>query len=133
MLETLLGMHLARRRTLGRESALDDPRVMALHRQSAPELLRSGMLRLRMLRIAGRPAAGCLALLANDARLLFYLTGFDPALSYESSGTILLGSMLEEAVAEGRRELHFLRGGEHYKHAWGAVDRINAAIRLRPT
>ena len=32
--------------------------------------------------------------------------------------------MIEAAVREGRNELHFLRGGESYKHAWGGVDRI---------
>ncbi len=45
---------------------------------------------------------------------------------HESPGTILLGAMIEEAAAEGVAELHFLRGAEAYKYAWGATDRHNA-------
>jgi hypothetical protein len=40
--------------------------------------------------------------------------------------------MIEEAVKEGRRELHFLRGAEAYKYAWGATDRMNMTRRLVP-
>ena len=37
--------------------------------------------------------------------------------------------MIDAALAEGRREIHFLRGDEAYKYAWGARDRMNAACR----
>ena len=70
-------------------------------------------------------AAAVHALLGSD-RILFYLSGFDPAFRFESPGTILLGAMLEQAIAEGRREANFLRGAEAYKYAWGARDRFNA-------
>ena len=40
--------------------------------------------------------------------------------------------MIEQAISEGRRELHFLRGKEAYKYAWGQNDRMNSAIRLTP-
>ena len=56
----------------------------------------------------------------------FYLSGFDPGFAFESPGTILLAHMIEEAAREGRSEVHFLRGGEAYKYAWGGVDRMNA-------
>ncbi len=64
--------------------------------------------------------------------MLLYLTGFDVARAYESPGAILLGDLIGWALAEGRRELHFLRGGEGYKYGWGAVDRFNAVRRLFP-
>jgi hypothetical protein len=32
---------------------------------------------------------------------------------------------MEEAIRDGAREFHFLRGGEGYKYGWGAVDRYN--------
>ena len=70
--------------------------------------------------------------LLGPGRILFYLSGYDAARGYESPGTLLVGAMLEEAVREGRREAHFLRGGEAYKYAWGAVDRPNHACRLTP-
>ena len=50
----------------------------------------------------------------------------------ESPGAILLGELIAWALAEGWRELHFLRGDEDYKYAWGATDRFNAARRLLP-
>ncbi len=40
--------------------------------------------------------------------------------------------MIEWGLAEGWRELHFLRGDEDYKYAWGAVDRFNATRRVLP-
>ena len=34
----------------------------------------------------------------------------------------MLGHAVERAIGEGFREVHFLRGREPYKYAWGAVD-----------
>ena len=51
---------------------------------------------------------------------------------FQSPGAILLGELIAWALAEGWRELHFLRGDEDYKYAWGATDRFNAARRLLP-
>ena len=80
----------------------------------------------------GAVAAACYALLAGRERILFYLSGFDAEWSFVSPGTLLLAAMLEEAIAEGRREADFLRGREGYKYAWGGVDRVNGACRLVP-
>ena len=71
-----------------------------------------------------------LALLA-PGRIFFYLSGYDAARRFVSPGTLLVGAMLEQAVAEGRTEAHFLRGRESYKYAWGAVDRLNASGGFR--
>jgi CelD/BcsL family acetyltransferase involved in cellulose biosynthesis len=48
-----------------------------------------------------------------------------------SPGTQIVAHAIEEAVREGAEEFHFLRGGEAYKYAWGAVDRQNTALTLR--
>jgi CelD/BcsL family acetyltransferase involved in cellulose biosynthesis len=64
--------------------------------------------------------------------VFLYLSGFDASRAHESPGAILLGGLIEWALAGGRRELHFLRGDEDYKYAWGAEDRFNAARRLVP-
>lgn len=108
----------------------EDSRIAALRRLAAPALLDTGVLRLALLRIGGEIAAGCYGLLAPH-RLLLYVSGFDPRFAYESPGTILLGRLIEDAAAEGR-EVHFLRGGEAYKYAWGGVDRMNATRSLVP-
>ena len=132
LLEDMFHLHGTRWFVLGQAGVLADPRVRAFHRLAAAALLGIGVLRLQVLRIGNRAAAACYALLAGTDRLLLYLSGFDPAFDFQSPGTILLGAMAEQALGEGRRELHFLRGGEAYKYAWGGVDRTNIALRLTP-
>lgn len=129
-LDALVSLHRARWGARGEPGGvLADPRVVALHREAAPGLLARGALRLQVLHLGGAPAAAHHALLGG-CRVLLYLTGFDAARARESPGAILLGDLIEWALAQGWRELHFLRGGEGYKYAWGAVDRFNAARRL---
>jgi CelD/BcsL family acetyltransferase involved in cellulose biosynthesis len=131
-LGALVALHRARWGARGEPGGvLADPRVLALHREAAPGLLAEGALRLQVLHLGGAPAAAHYALLGGG-RVLLYLSGFDAARARESPGAMLLGDLVEWALAEGWRELHFLRGDEEYKYGWGAVDRFNAARRLLP-
>lgn len=131
LMAELVRLHQARWTAAGEPGTLADPRVLAFHADAAPMLLEAGLLRLQVLRLGDAVAAAVLALL-GPGRILFYLSGYDAARAYESPGTLLVGAMLEEAVREGRREAHFLRGSEAYKYAWGAVDRPNHTCRLIP-
>lgn len=131
--ETLVRLHQARWARQGEPGGvLADPRVLRFHRAALPRLAACGALRLHALRFGAETVAVYHTLRAGPGRLLFYLSAFDEAHAYESPGTILLGHILERAIAEGVRELHFLRGGEAYKHAWGARDRTNLGRRLLP-
>jgi CelD/BcsL family acetyltransferase involved in cellulose biosynthesis len=131
-LDALVSLHSARWDARGEPGGvLADPRVLALHRAAAPQLLAQGALRLQALRLGGAPAAAHYALLGGG-RVLLYLSGFDAARARESPGAILLGDLIAWALSEGYRELHFLRGDEDYKYAWGAADRLNAVRRLLP-
>lgn len=129
LLDHLIALHGARWQGRGEPGVLADPRVLAFHRAAAPALLEAGVLRLEALSLRGRIVAVVHALLASD-RICFYLGGFDPNAAFESPGTILIGHMIEEAAREGRQEAHFLRGGEAYKYAWGAIDRPNVGLSL---
>jgi CelD/BcsL family acetyltransferase involved in cellulose biosynthesis len=129
VLDTLIALHAARWQARGEPGVLADPHVRAFHRLAAPGLLSAGVLRLAALRLRGR-IAGVIHALLSPGRICFYLAGFDPEAAFESPGTLLLGHMIEEAAREGRREAHFLRGDEAYKHAWGAVDRRNRGRSL---
>ncbi len=129
LLDALFRLHEAR---WAGDGVVADPRVRAFHRDAAPLLLAAGALRLAVLRFGARIVAAYYTLLAGPRRILFYLSGYDPDHARESPGTVLLGAMIETAVREGRTELHFLRGGERYKYAWGGVDRMNATCRLVP-
>jgi len=132
MLSELVRLHQARWTAQGEAGALSDLAVLACQREAAPALLHAGALRLKTLRIGGVVAAACYTLLAGRDRILFYLSGFDAAHGFFSPGTLLLASMIEQAITEGRREANFLRGGEAYKYAWGGVDQPNMACRLTP-
>lgn len=125
----LIRLHQARWEQAGEPGILADPRVLAFHADAQPRLLDAGLLRLLALRLGGGPVAAAFLQLLQPGRALFYLAGFDPTLAYNSPGTLLLGCALERAAAEGR-EVHFLRGAESYKFAWGAEDRPNQACRL---
>ncbi len=122
---------LHRQRWSGRNQAgvLADPAVQAFHASAGPGLIDAGLLRLEALSLEGVVSAAIYALL-SPGRIYFYLSGFTPGAAYQSPGTILLSHMVEAAREEGRTEAHFLRGGEAYKYAWGAVDRHNTGYSL---
>lgn len=132
MLETLIRLHRSRWLAQAEHGVLTDPKVLAFQREAAPALLQAGVLRLQTLEAGGVTVAACYTLLAGDDRILFYLSGYDPAFAAISPGTLLLASLIEQAIAEGRREADFLRGREAYKYAWGGVDRLNRCCRLVP-
>jgi CelD/BcsL family acetyltransferase involved in cellulose biosynthesis len=131
LLQQLMRLHQDRWRDDG-PGVFADPRVRAFHRAAAPGLLARGLLRVDVLRIGQCIAAAYYVLLDRAGRILLYLSGYDRAYARESPGTILLGAIVERALREGWRELHFLRGRESYKYDWGAVVQKTAARRLVP-
>lgn len=131
-LDALMELHGERWTSRGEPGVLADPRVVRFHRDAGRKLLANGTLRLYTLRLGGTIAAACMTLLAPPARLLLYLSGFDAAHAFESPGTIVLGAIIEDAIRAGLREVHFLRGREDYKYAWGATDRMNSVRRFLP-
>jgi CelD/BcsL family acetyltransferase involved in cellulose biosynthesis len=128
-LELLFRLHKARWSERG-EAGLINQRVEHFQREALPGLARAGLVRLYTLRIGGEPAASYYGFLHRD-RAYGYLTGFDPAFSFESPSVTLLAHVIERAAAEGAREMHFLRGREPYKYEWGAIDRWNRRRSFR--
>jgi CelD/BcsL family acetyltransferase involved in cellulose biosynthesis len=121
LLAALFALHATRWSQQSLPGVLVDNRVQAFHRLAAPELLRARLLRLFGLRINGRLVAVFHGL-ADGRRLHAYLSGYDPTLPHPGLGAMLLGRAIRTADAEGLGELHFLRGDEPYKYAWGGVD-----------
>ena len=111
------------------DGVLADPR-MAAPGEAVPALAASGAACVHALHLGDACAAAALVLRA-PGRWLLYLGGFDPACCFESPGTLLIGHLIEQAIAAGVREIDFLRGAEAYKYAWGARDRCNTTRRLR--
>lgn len=126
----LVRLHRLRWRSRGEGGVLADERVLAFHREALPRLDAAGLLRLYTLALDDRIVAASYGF-HHAGRGYSYLTGFDPAFAFESPGQILLAHAIEEALAEGAREFHFLRGQEPYKYEWGAVDRWNRRRSFR--
>ena len=120
----LIDLHRARWQARSQPGVLADQNVRAFHRRAIARLAGEGVVRLYGLRIAEKLAAVYYGF-TDRRRAYVYLTGFDPAFSFESPGTLLLGHVITASWQRGIREFHFLRGGERYKYTWGAVDRFN--------
>ena len=131
LLAVLFGLHevgWAQRGEPG--GVLADVRVKACLTEAAPGLLRAGALLVAALRVGPEIAAACMALREPD-RLLLYLGGFSAVHAACSPGSLLVAGLAEQAIAEGVKEIDFLRGNEAYKYAWGASDRHLATLSLR--
>jgi CelD/BcsL family acetyltransferase involved in cellulose biosynthesis len=131
-LDALFELHGARWQERGECGVLADPTVQAFHREAAKSLLALDRLRLHGLRVDGRLVAVFYSF-ADHSRLHAYLGGFDPTVPHPGLGALMIGHAVQEAVREGLREFHFLRGREPYKYAWGAADRPSRGRRLEPT
>ena len=126
----LFRLHESRWESRGEAGVLADDPVRAFQRDAAPALQAEGLLRLYMLRI-GEDVAAAYYGLAHKDQAFAYMTGFDPAFAFESPGTIILAHAIEQALAEGVRTFHFLRGQEAYKYEWGAAERWNSRREFR--
>jgi CelD/BcsL family acetyltransferase involved in cellulose biosynthesis len=130
VLDALFALHGTRWRARGEAGLLADATVRSFQRDAVPDLQAAGLLRLDALRIGGRTIAVHYGL-RHGTRAYVYLSGFDPAYSFESPSVVLLAHAIEEALTEGVREVHFLRGRESYKYGWGAEDRWNLRRSFR--
>ncbi len=115
----------------GEAGVLAHPAVAAFHAEATPALLRPAVLRLYVLRIAGRAVAALYGLM-HRRRFYCYIGGFDPEYRHLSPGSLLIGHAIERAIAEGALEFDFLRGRESYKYLWGAKDRVIYRRALQP-
>jgi CelD/BcsL family acetyltransferase involved in cellulose biosynthesis len=129
-LDDLFRLHQERWHKRGEAGVLADPVVRAFHRDAARAFCEAGILRLYRLRISDT-VAGVYYGFQHSGNAYAYLGGFDPEMTRLSPGAQLLDHAIRAALAEGVREFHFLRGGESYKYAWGAVDRLNISRTFR--
>jgi CelD/BcsL family acetyltransferase involved in cellulose biosynthesis len=126
----LFRLHERRWHRVSGQGVCADPVVRRFHLSAAKWLLDAGMLRLYLMRIGNSLVAAYYGFVTNHTAYA-YLSGFDPDCAEFSPGAQIVGHAIGEAVREGAREFHFLRGGEAYKYSWGAVDRLNTARTLR--
>jgi CelD/BcsL family acetyltransferase involved in cellulose biosynthesis len=130
MLDDLFRLHKARWRSRGEPGVLAGPAVQQFHRDAARAIGAEGMVRLYRLRI-GDVVAAMYYGFAWQSRSYAYIGGFDPDMPRLSPGALILHHAIVAAINEGCAEFDFLRGGEAYKYAWGALDRRNLARTWR--
>jgi CelD/BcsL family acetyltransferase involved in cellulose biosynthesis len=129
-LAPLFGLHRIRWGEMkGESGVLAEPGVEPFHRHVAEGFSRRGWLRVWRLLAGGLPACVIYGF-AWRGLAAFYISGFDPRWARYGPGTLTIGFAVEDLIAEGVRELHFLRGREPYKYVWGARDRVNRTLRL---
>lgn len=130
IMQDLFTLHAKRWAIRGEAGVCAEPAVRAFHFDAARAFVRAGMLRLYRVNVGERVAAVYYGFFHN-CRAYAYLGGFDPDMSRLSPGALALHHAIIEAIREGAREFHFLRGAESYKYAWGATDRWNRARTFR--
>jgi CelD/BcsL family acetyltransferase involved in cellulose biosynthesis len=128
LFKTFLHLHSTRWSRQKSAGVLAGIALQTFHREAGLALLQLGALRLYALR-ASTQIIATIYCFHWRAQVLYYLSGFDPAFSQFSPGTLLIGHAIEEAIRESATEFDFLRGQEKYKYAWGAKDRPNYSLR----
>jgi CelD/BcsL family acetyltransferase involved in cellulose biosynthesis len=112
-----------------RGSSLDSPRRQGVLRDFAAAAQRRGWLRLTVMEADGSPVAAMLGWRVGDS-YAYYNSGFDPAWSQRSVGTVLITSTIRAAIEEGASEYDFLLGTEDYKGRFAAASREAATVVL---
>jgi CelD/BcsL family acetyltransferase involved in cellulose biosynthesis len=124
LLPELVRLHTLQWTGRGMSGVLSDERVLRFHAHAVPKLAEKNLCRFYALLI-GKTMVAVYYGFIDRGRAYAYLTGYDPAFADQSPGLILVEHAMEQAIREGAREFHFLRGGEAHKYEWGATARWN--------
>ena len=125
-LDAFLRLHRLARGDKGRFMSAQ---VEAFFRRVADEFMALGWLRLDLLEHAGRPLAATFAFQSATTYYLYNMA-FDPAARTLAPGIVLLGALIERAIAEGLAQFDFLRGLERYKLELGGEPRRLTCVRV---
>lgn len=98
--------------------------------RAGPGLARGGWLRVYLLHLQGRVAAGTICF-PSSTGLLLWGTGFDEAMRAWSPGIVMFSMALQHAIRERAASFDFLRGEARYKAELGAVETPICNVSLR--
>lgn len=127
--DDVVRLHGARFQACGRKSAFLRPELAAFHRSVLTSLSMAGRARVHLMKLCGRTIAGLYGF-SVGRNFFFYQSGFDPAYSRFSVGTLVLGSAIRTAIETGHSKFDFLRGTEPYKRLWADNSCQLCAVRL---
>jgi len=127
-LQDLFRLHQANWTRRGEPGSFDTEEKRSFYRELARCLVPMDRLRLYSLKVDGVTVAANLGF-SLDGEWYGMQAGYDEEWSKHSVGAILQGQLLQGLISEGFRRMHFLRGGEPYKHQhWGAIDQFQAEL-----
>ncbi|HRK20381.1 MAG TPA: GNAT family N-acetyltransferase [Fimbriimonadaceae bacterium] len=92
-------------------------KIRDFHREWAVLAAEREWLWMSRLELEGKPV-GAIYAMRKGGTCFFYQSGFDPAHSAISPGTLLVASTIRRAIEEGLSQFDFLRGDEPYKRRW---------------
>jgi CelD/BcsL family acetyltransferase involved in cellulose biosynthesis len=124
-------LDLHRRSRVGKAKFMD-ARMEAFFRRAVGALAARGGARLWFLDTERGPIASFVCL-EWDGSVGLYNSGFHPDHASLAPGLVLLGAMIEDAIARGKRRFDFLRGEERYKYEFGPTSEDVYAIRVART
>lgn len=127
----LVDLHQRRRRSLGEPGCFASRVFHDFHYEVATRLLGRNQLRLSWMELDGTPAAAEYHF-ADPTATYAYQGGVDPDRLAEEPGRLSTILCLKAAIAEGHKQLDFLRGDEPYKAHWRATPRETYDYRIIP-
>jgi hypothetical protein len=124
--QLFLNLH---RRSRQEKAAFMDSNRERYFRDLAATFQKKGWLRLSLLEINQEPAATFFSFRDGQTEYVFN-SGYDPAIHRFSPGIILAALCIREAIRDGLKIFHFLRGTEDYKYRLGGREEKIYRIRL---
>ena len=119
------------RQAPGEKAGFFTPDRERFFRRLAADLFLMGLARLDVLELGGEVVACTFSYDYRDA-LALYNSSFRPDLAKLAPGMVLVGSLIERSIAEGKRYFDFLRGEEGYKKRFGPAPRAVYELALGP-
>ncbi|MGH9482381.1 MAG: GNAT family N-acetyltransferase [Terriglobales bacterium] len=129
----LFRLHNLRRAHLRGRGLFSSSVLRDFHRRAALQLAAAGAARIYLLRTPAAVIAALYGFAAGAspaARFHYFQSGFDPAWTAASPGTVLLSAVIEDCIARGLAAFEFLRGEEPYKHRWTTLRRRSQSWNL---
>lgn len=106
-----------------------DKRFLTFHQKVFNELYKEGIAKLYFLKLDSKFIAG-IYLFDYKQKYYYYQSGFDPAWSKLSPGTLLFHYCIKNAHKKNIVEFDFLRGNEKYKNNWTKNKRFIAKLNI---